>query len=393
MNLIEFIFRVFTPFNTFFIIVATYFITIYFYLRWLTKKYLNPVDRTHDLNLSRRYLRTNNQVRQELEDRETINILVLTGGGVRGMIPLQVLEKLEQLSGRKTGELFDFMAGTSTGAISCAILAVPGIDHQFEFCSSDILGDYAGNSRKMFSAPWYHKFLTLFGMLGPRYLPEGKLEVLRSFFGTCTLADIETNLIVPVYDVTENALKIIRNWELPQGNQHTNYVLKDLIHGASNPPMLFSPRSFIISNKKHVFIDPGVILNNPATIAFMNAWFLFPEKKLRLVLIGNGGSDAEVYNHEHMAEFGAYGLFQYLLNSPVVNTKFSTDLLHEYIHEAREYGVDIEFIQIDSRGGKDLATSDTSDENMERIREFGEKLITENYDKIEYLAEVLKIKK
>lgn len=392
MNLIDIVLKIFTPFNAFFIVMGAYFITIYFYLRGLTKKYLNPVDRTHDLNLSRRCLRTNNQLRQELEHRETVNILVLTGGGVRGMIPLQVLEKIEQLTGKKTGELFDLMSGASTGAINCAILAVPGIDHQFEFSTTDILDKYVENCRKMFSAPWYHKFLTLFGMLGPRYLPEGKLDVLRGFFGTCTLADIESNLIIPVYDVTENTLKIIRNWELPQGGRHTNYVLKDLVHGASNPPMLFSPRAFIISGKKHVFIDPGVILNNPATIAFMNAWFLFPRKKLRLVLIGNGGSDAEVYNHEHMAEFGAYGLFQYLLNSPVVNTKFSTDLLHEYIHEAREYGIDIEFIHINSPGGRELATSDTSDENMDRIRQFGEKVISENYDKIKYLAEVLKVK-
>jgi len=156
--------------------------------------------------------------------------------------------------------------------------------------------------------------------------------------------------------------------------------------------MLFSPRAFLISGKKHVFIDPGVILNNPATVAFMNSWFLFPRKKLRLILIGNGGTDAEVYNHEHMAEFGAYGLFQYLLNSPVVNTKFSIDLVHEYIHEAREYGMNIEFIHINAAGGKELATSDTSDENMDKIRRFGEKMIAENQDKIDYLANVLKEK-
>ena len=331
-------------------------------------------------------------MREQLKDREAINVLILTGGGVRGMIPLQVLERLEQLTGVKSGELFDIMAGTSTGAINCAILAVPGIDSKFEFSANDILRDYIQNCRKMFSAPWYHKFLTLFGMLGPRYLPEGKLEVLRSYFGTCTLADIETNLIVPIYDITDNSLKIIRNWELPLGSHHTNYILKDLVHGASNPPMLFSPRAFLISGKKHVFIDPGVILNNPATVAFMNSWFLFPRKKLRLILIGNGGTDAEVYNHEHMAEFGAYGLFQYLLNSPVVNTKFSIDLVHEYIHEAREYGMNIEFIHINAAGGKELATSDTSDENMDKIRRFGEKMIAENQDKIDYLANVLKEK-
>ena len=60
--------------------------------------------------------------------------------------------------------------------------------------------------------------------------------------------------------------------------------------------------------------------------------------KIRIVLIGNGGNDSDHYSHTHMAEFGAYGLLQYIMNSPIVSAKFSTDLVQEYIHEARDYG-------------------------------------------------------
>lgn len=374
-------------FNAIFIILGFYFGLVYFYLKRLTRKYMIAIDRTGDL--SNRKLRTNHEIRQSFVDKDIINILVLTGGGVRGLIPLQVLSKLEELTGKKAGELFDFMAGTSTGAVSCAIMALADGSGSFRYAASDIARDYLGNCRKMFSAPPHHILLTCFGLFGPRYLPEGKLEVLNGYFANCTLADININLLVPVYDIAENSLRVIRNWEPTISEHYTNYLLVDLIHGASNPPMLFSPQAFLVDGKKKVFIDPGVIVNNPAEIALMNAWFMFPNKKLRLVLIGNGGDDVEYYGHSHMAAFGAYGLLQYLLNSPVVSAKFSVDMVREYLHEARDYGLDVDFVYINSAGAGGLATSCVSDENMTKIKQFAETMIIENEDKIADLAKVL----
>lgn len=381
--------KIFNLFNITFIILCSYFIMVYFYLRKLTRKHLNPVDRTEFMNKTTRPLKTNSQVKQSFINKEVINILVLTGGGMRGYIPLQVLIKLEELTGKKAGELFDFKAGSSAGAINCALMSIPGVTEKYAHSAKDIAHTYLRNCRKMFAAPWYHKIITFFGLLGPRYLPTGKLKVIHKYFKDLTLADIETNLLIPVYDIADNSLKVIRNWEPTFSQQYTNYLLRDLIHGASNPPMLFSPRAFLVNGKKSVFIDPGLIINNPAEIALMNAWFMFPNKKLRLVLIGNGGDDAEHYGYNHMAEFGAYGLFQYLINSPVINTKFSIDRVHEYIHQAHDYGLNVDFVYINTAGGNEMGTSNTSNENMAKIKKFAEKMLAENAEKISELAKNL----
>ncbi len=373
-----------------FIILVCYIGLVYFYLKHITNKYLKVVIDLSTALDNRLKLKTNQMIREKYADNDVINILVLTGGGVRGIVPLQILNKLEEATGKKAGELFEFMAGTSTGAINCAILSVPDGDGGYKFSSQDISRDYVRNIRRMFSAPWYHHILTLFGIFGPRYLPEGKLEILEGYFADCTLADLQNNLIVPVYDLSENALRVIRNWEPSLDGNYTNYFLRDLIHGASNPPMLFSPRRFFVGGKTRVFIDPGVILNNPAEVALLNAWFMFPNKKIRIVLIGNGGNDAESYGHTHMAEFGAYGLFQYLLNSPIISSKFSTDLVQEYIYEARDYGLDVDFVYINSDGGHELSTVDTSSQNMEKINQYAARLMAENQEKIDYLISVLK---
>ena len=50
-------------------------------------------------------------------------ILTIDGGGVRGIIPALALEALEEATGRPTRESFDFLAGTSTGAVIAGAVA------------------------------------------------------------------------------------------------------------------------------------------------------------------------------------------------------------------------------------------------------------------------------
>jgi calcium-independent phospholipase A2 len=44
-------------------------------------------------------------------------ILCLDGGGMRGLIQIEILSIIERLSGRKIVDLFDWIIGTSTGGI------------------------------------------------------------------------------------------------------------------------------------------------------------------------------------------------------------------------------------------------------------------------------------
>ena len=54
-----------------------------------------------------------------------MRVLAIDGGGIRGLIPALVLTELERRAGRRVFEMFDLIAGTSTGGILACALCAP----------------------------------------------------------------------------------------------------------------------------------------------------------------------------------------------------------------------------------------------------------------------------
>src|SRR5262249_52012238 len=88
-----------------------------------------------------------------------IRILALDGGGIRGIIPAMVLAKIEKLTGRPIADLFDLVAGTSTGGILALGLTIPKNPGAPLYSAQQFVEMYEREGPRIFPRPLLRKLL------------------------------------------------------------------------------------------------------------------------------------------------------------------------------------------------------------------------------------------
>ena len=231
-------------------------------------------------------------------------ILALDGGGVRGVLALAILEKIEAAIARVHGgpvrlcDYFDLIGGTSTGAIIATGLA---LGH-----SATALRDFYRRLAPMiFKKPFFRL---------PGWQAQFDAEALRrellSVIGARTLdsADLKTGLAITLKRIDAASAWILTNnprskyWETPAdksflGNRH--YSLANVVRASTAAPHFFDPQSISIGEgmPPALFVDGGLTPHNDPSLAlFLLAsipgyrlnWPLGHDK-LTVISIGAGG--------------------------------------------------------------------------------------------------------
>ena len=99
-------------------------------------------------------------------------VLALDGGGIRGLIPAHVLKEIETHTGRPISEMFDLIAGTSTGGILALGLTKPGQHGKPQFTANDMCDLYLNEGTSIFPHSTFQEVKTLHGLADARY-PAG----------------------------------------------------------------------------------------------------------------------------------------------------------------------------------------------------------------------------
>jgi hypothetical protein len=227
-------------------------------------------------------------------------LLALDGGGIRGLITLEVLAEMESILRRKLGagpgfvlaDWFDYIAGTSTGAIIATALAL-GLR------VSDIRNFYLTQGPSMFGRA------RLLHRLRYRFESEPLAEALRATFGaTRTLgsAELRSLLMVMLHNVTTDSPWPLSNNPRARYNDrglldcNLDLPLWQIVRASTAAPTFFPPETVQVGPTRFVFMDGGVSpYNNPAFLLFLMAttepyrlnWQASPEQLL-LVSVGTG---------------------------------------------------------------------------------------------------------
>lgn len=141
----------------------------------------------------------------------TFRILSLDGGGIWGIVSSTMLVTLEKLIGEPINEYFDLVAGTSTGSIVASGLSNGNSPQQ-------LVDLYADKGATIFPytslfSPQRLPVALQYGLLGPKYSPQGLEQVLKSQFGNKKISEItKLKLLIVAYDTLSRQPIFFKSW-------------------------------------------------------------------------------------------------------------------------------------------------------------------------------------
>jgi uncharacterized protein len=257
---------------------------------------------------------------ERYETERPRKLLALDGGGIRGVLTLEVLIKVEEMLAEATGQgnefrlcdFFDYIGGTSTGAIIAAGLA-RGMS------ARQLLEFYRRTGPAMFDKAF------LLQRLKSLYKSEPLAQELKKTFGEKTNLlpeNLRCLLLVVTRNVTTDSPWPVSSNPLAKYNRpdrkdcNLKIPLWQLVRASTAAPVYFPPEVLPWDpedeRKTFVFVDGGVTpYNNPAFLLFRLATqapyrlnWKTGERDLLLVSVGTGAAphlDSDLLSPNHLS--------------------------------------------------------------------------------------------
>ncbi|MBV9329244.1 MAG: patatin-like phospholipase family protein [Chloroflexi bacterium] len=198
-------------------------------------------------------------------------VLAVDGGGIRGIIPALILATIEDRTHRAISDMFDMLAGTSTGGIIALGLTKPAADGKPDKSAHDIVNLYETQGDSIFPHSW-REVLHIEALAGARYPATGIETTLQRYFGEVRLKDALKPVVVPSYDI-EKQMPIFFKSERARASADYDFPMRQVARATSAAPTYFPPEKIGTADplQYYALIDGGVIANNPAMCAYAEA--------------------------------------------------------------------------------------------------------------------------
>ncbi len=325
------------------------------------------------------------------EHQNVIRILSIDGGGIRGIIPALLLAKIEEVTGKRIYELFDFFAGTSTGGILSLLLNRPE-----PFPAGELIKIYTEDgSEKIFKKHWYTSANYLFK--GEKYDRKGIESVLSEKLEKYCLKDTLKPVLIPSYEMESRNTVFFSSYD----DRYQDLYLKDVARATSAAPTYFEPYKI---EGQGTFIDGGVAVNNPGMSAYVEVLKLLKKanidpssKKIIVVSIGTGTATSSL-NYEEIKNWTP---LQWIAG-PLISTFFDGNS-HTVEYQLRKILSEDCYLRFqmklpDEKGADELDNAD--EKSLKRISDLTQRYINHDqvdglpigwYSKIDSLCQLLQV--
>ena len=228
-------------------------------------------------------------------------ILSLDGGGIRGIITARILQEIENRTKKRIHELFDLIAGTSTGGILAAGLAGTPPRKNLPYTAKEMVDFYRTKGRRIFH-PKNSSHVPPSGSgeewSGATYSSKPLEEVLKKLLGDAKLKDTKLDIIATSYDIEARKPYLFKT-SLARGKKqdHHNHLLRDVARATSAAPTYFTP--LLLDDEqweeRRALIDGAVFALNPSIIALTEALSSGAKmEEILLCAVGTGMNNDEI---------------------------------------------------------------------------------------------------
>ena len=304
-------------------------------------------------------------------------ILSIDGGGIKGLYPAKILQQIEERYNTKIADQFNMICGTSTGGLIALALSIGKP-------ASEIVSLYQDKGQYIFPEPSNRIGRKLQSsrqlLFKGKYKQEPLKETLVEFFGEKTLAEAQTYLCIPSYNLTMGMPRVFKN---PHGSffKDANIRMVDAALATSAAPSYLPIHQ--INNA--LYCDGGMWANNPTLCGLLEALehFVGDGKEydsysilsLPTISTPTGWSEGHENKNKSLRDWGGK-ILQPSMEGQAYFTHFFAGKIVDYTKSPGKYfrvnqpDLSAEHISV-------LALDNTSDSALQLLTEFGDQTAAE----------------
>ena len=372
--------------------------------------------------------------------------LYIHGGGIRGMIPAYIMQRIESRTGLHMADMVDIFTGPSSGAILNCALNTPDRDNPGKprYKARHMARFYERQGLRIFPRDAFRDFRAFIHDFNNRTMKIGQLNrlfrhghydpvylgrALRALYGQTRLSDSLSSLIISTYNIDGEQLIALEDMdENDEAPVHTvnNFIdegghavwLKNIsLPGARNqhpPPEVdmynavmastaaptffpchhFSIRTAEANKRQHITGIDGSIYDNPCT-NYMGAirQHLPANTDLTMIILGTGFINRS-YRREDWNRYGSLGVVDPVNDLPLINILFhatESALLESFTDELDNnlYVLNKSLLTANPEIAPSEAIDDASPDNIRRMKRFADAIIEENADSFDRICDIL----
>lgn len=302
-----------------------------------------------------------------------LRFLCIDGGGIRGIFAVSMLKAMEDDFNKPIADLFDVIAGTSTGAIiaTSAVLKKP---------MKDILKSYQKFGKQIFNPQ------AQIGLFKSVYSDRYLRKYFKKNFGELTLSDIKRPLLIPAVDATHGKPYVFRsNYGHPESDD-LSIKLWDAVLSSCSAPVYFPPNNI---KNEYLSVDGGLWANNPSMVCVTEALQHFKKRleDIQIFSVGTGMQEIE-YKIEKDKFWGIKKWLPFQFPFMKITPKLidlALDLSSESITYHCEHLLQDRYYRLNEKLGMEIPFDDVK--YMDKLIDLGKKVYKENSKEIRAFLE------